>query len=263
MSTNSPTLTPAAADFASAWEQWQQSRWSAVSAPHGVSALDETAWLFDEPQDVAGVAGVWHSEGGVVVGTGLAESGYRDAAGELIADTVRLQPGQTIAAGDRLLRAFDRDGSPALRVLDPASPNRTSVTGIDAYPPEEKWRVEAQYSPNSEPLEVELVDGYRTINARTGTLTFILDAVERTLTATEGPGGLSIVFGDATNGVDTYRFRFLGAAFPDAEGRTIVDFTRAFLPPCAFSPHYVCPLPPPGNRFDIPITAGEKTAIVR
>ncbi|MDP7478983.1 MAG: DUF1684 domain-containing protein [Vicinamibacterales bacterium] len=39
---------------------------------------------------------------------------------------------------------------------------------------------------------------------------------------------------------------------------TSVDFNLAYNPPCAFNPHTTCPLPPPDNRLDVRIEAGER-----
>ena len=250
--------TPA---FAAEWQAWEEARWAAVSGPHGTASLADTVWLFAQEQRVAGVAGSWSAEGAAVRGEGLRDSGLRDAHGELVGDTVVLQAGDTLTDGPRLLRAFVRDGSPALRILDPDAETRTSLTGLDAYQPDQAWVRPAVFEPNEGSLEVELVDGHRSVNERSGTLRFELDGVERTLTATVGAQALSVVFADATSGAETYRFRFLTVPLPDAAGATVVDFTRAFLPPCAFSPHYVCPLPPPGNRFEFAVTAGEKLPV--
>ena len=52
--------------------------------------------------------------------------------------------------------------------------------------------------------------------------------------------------------------RFLWADAPDADGHTVLDFNRAYNPPCAFTPFATCPLLPPGNRLDATVTAGEK-----
>ena len=41
-------------------------------------------------------------------------------------------------------------------------------------------------------------------------------------------------------------------------GRVVVDFNKAYNPPCAFSEYSTCPLPPPQNRLDLAVTAGEK-----
>ncbi|MCS6781502.1 MAG: DUF1684 domain-containing protein, partial [Geminicoccaceae bacterium] len=61
------------------------------------------------------------------------------------------------------------------------------------------------------------------------------------------------------NGRETYGGgRFLYADPPDAEGTVRLDFNRAFNPPCAFTAFATCPLPPPENRLDLAIEAGEK-----
>jgi uncharacterized protein (DUF1684 family) len=38
----------------------------------------------------------------------------------------------------------------------------------------------------------------------------------------------------------------------------VVDFNRAYNPPCAFTEFSTCPMPPPSNRLDLRIEAGEK-----
>jgi len=70
--------------------------------------------------------------------------------------------------------------------------------------------------------------------------------------------GLFIVFADPTNGGTTYPAgRFLRT--PPVEGnRVLLDFNRAYNPPCAFTPYATCPLPPAENRLSIPVEAGEQ-----
>ena len=38
----------------------------------------------------------------------------------------------------------------------------------------------------------------------------------------------------------------------------LIDFNRAYNPPCAFTPFATCPLPPPENRLDLAVQAGER-----
>jgi hypothetical protein len=81
-------------------------------------------------------------------------------------------------------------------------------------------------------------------------------------------GGLFIPFRDATNGTETYGAgRYLVDAAKSADlggdpthGTLILDFNFAFQPSCAFDPRWACPLAPPENRLDLPITAGERLA---
>ena len=75
----------------------------------------------------------------------------------------------------------------------------------------------------------------------------------------EGEGVLFLVFADRTNGHGSYGAgRFLDAPMPDANGNVTLDFNQARNPPCAFTAFATCPLPPPENRLDLAITAGEK-----
>jgi hypothetical protein len=71
-------------------------------------------------------------------------------------------------------------------------------------------------------------------------------------------GSLFAAFSDATSGNESYRFRFLRMPAPEPDGSVTVDFNRAYLPPCAFSDGYVCVFPPPTNRWDVPVRAGER-----
>ena len=52
--------------------------------------------------------------------------------------------------------------------------------------------------------------------------------------------------------------RYLYTPAPAADGTVEVDFNRAYNPPCVFTDYATCPLPPPENRLDLAVTAGEK-----
>ena len=247
--------------FAEEWDRWEETRWREISAPHGIAALADTVWLDEQEQRVDGVAGLWRADRDTVVGTGLSESGYTGVSGAPVADSVVLRPGDTLRAGDALLRTFVREGFPALRRIDPHAFRHTSLRSIATYRPDPAWVVEARFIPRDEPLAVEQVDGHRTLQSGAGTLEFTLGGQTRRLTATAGVDELAIVFSDATSGSETYRFRFLRPSLPDGAGVTTLDFNRAFLPPCSFSDYYVCPIPSPENRLDIAVTVGERLPV--
>ncbi|RMD65180.1 DUF1684 domain-containing protein, partial [Candidatus Parcubacteria bacterium] len=40
--------------------------------------------------------------------------------------------------------------------------------------------------------------------------------------------------------------------------RVVLDFNRAYNPPCSFTPWATCPVPRPENRLPVEIRAGEK-----
>ena len=75
----------------------------------------------------------------------------------------------------------------------------------------------------------------------------------------DGGDTLFLVFADRTSGHGSYGAgRFLDAPRPDPQGRLVIDFNQAYNPPCAFTPFATCPLPPPENRLDLAIQAGER-----
>jgi len=247
--TSSATRTSATDTDRSAGERWRADRLAAVTAPFGTASLDRTEWLSDTPRELAGLPGLWRGADGVAVGEGI-------DGGE-----IRLAAGQEVEIAGLLVRGFDRHGS-GVRVFDPASTNRTSVQGIVAYADDPAWRLTGRFRPTAEEVFVDVVavDGLVSPARLAGEIDFDTPEGPATLTVTgTAAAGYSAVLGDATNGDETYRFRFvdLGAG-PDADTFE-VDFNRLFLPPCAFSPEYVCPTPLPGNRWTIPVRAGERT----
>ena len=77
------------------------------------------------------------------------------------------------------------------------------------------------------------------------------------------PGGaLFVIFADRTSGHGSYAAgRYIDLDAPDGDSQVVIDFNRAYNPPCAFTPFATCPLPPPENRLDLPVEAGEKTYV--
>jgi uncharacterized protein (DUF1684 family) len=68
-----------------------------------------------------------------------------------------------------------------------------------------------------------------------------------------------IIFADRTNRDQTYGAgRFVYTDGMPIDGRIVLDFNKAYNPPCALNAYSTCPLPPPENRLDIAVTAGEK-----
>ncbi len=52
--------------------------------------------------------------------------------------------------------------------------------------------------------------------------------------------------------------RYLYTDPADAKGNIILDFNKAYNPPCAFTAFATCPLPPSQNRLALRVEAGEK-----
>ena len=93
----------------------------------------------------------------------------------------------------------------------------------------------------------------------TGYVTLTVAGTEVRMLPVNSGQRLWFIMRDLTSSDETYSAaRFLYADAPDADGWTTVDFNMAYNPPCAFNPHTTCPLPPPDNRLDVRIEAGEK-----
>jgi uncharacterized protein (DUF1684 family) len=150
----------------------------------------------------------------------------------------------------------------AVRIRDRDASTLKSFAGMEYYPLDRAWRIEGRFEPAKEAREVPIpnVLGFEEKIRNPGDVVIEIDGVERRLLALDdtGDGRLFLVFGDETNGKETYGGgRFLYTE-PPQDGRVVVDFNRAYNPPCVFTPYATCPLPPPGNRFPFPIRAGEK-----
>jgi uncharacterized protein (DUF1684 family) len=250
------------------WRAWRERREARLREPHGTLALVGTHWLEEEPAPIVpGEPVLWSGDAKTVTVTAKAEHGlYLDGA--LIDGTATLYPDTaphpstvTVPDGDLLLVPIERDGVPALRVYDPNAETRLSFDGVDAFDYAPGAVVEAVFTPYpAERTEQVLnADGVQRGLGLVGTVAFALaDGPHAFAVSRNDSGTLQAVFADATSGVSTYRFRFLTLPAPDAEGRTVADFNRAYLPPCAFADHYVCPVPPRGNTLTVPVEAGEK-----
>lgn len=155
-----------------------------------------------------------------------------------------------IQRGDRL----------GVRIKDKESPERTAFKGIDTFPLSPDWRVVARFEPyKDKKIAIANIVGQVEDNPSPGAVvfdwhgkTYRLDALGDT------ESGLFLVFGDTTNGKQTYGAgRFLDTD-PPKDGKVVVDFNTAYNPPCAFTAFATCPLPPPQNKLPIAVEAGEK-----
>ena len=150
----------------------------------------------------------------------------------------------------------------ALRVKDPQAPARRDFQGVDVFPIDVRWRVDARFERYDVPAEREIADvtGDSSVMFAPGLLHFEIDGRELTLEPLVGDPAqteLFLIFRDETSGDETYGAgRYL---YADLEGeRAVLDFNRAYNPPCVFTPYATCPLPPPQNRLAVAIRAGEK-----
>ncbi len=154
-----------------------------------------------------------------------------------------------------------RDDKIGIRLRDLASPAPVAFKDVERFAVDAAWRVPAMLQTQAQPQSIDITNiiGQTSKQKSPGKLVFTLNSMQYTLDALEEGDHLFIIFGDATNGKTTYPSgRFLEVARPGADGKTVIDFNKAYNPPCAFTDFATCPLPPKQNRLVVKITAGEK-----
>ncbi len=155
-----------------------------------------------------------------------------------------------------LIKRGDQFG---MRVRDSENPARKNFKGRVWFPVDPSYRVDAKYVPHPEvrTLDIMTVAGIIEPTENPGYVEFELAGHRVHLEAfSSKPNEVWLVFRDASP--HTYRAaRFLYAPLkPD--GTAILDFNKAYNPPCAFTPYATCPLPPKENILPFKIEVGER-----
>lgn len=212
-----------------------------------------------------GVAGNLKVEGNAV--TVSVEPGVA-----LTADGQEVKPGMplktdadgkptTLELGSLRFYVIKRGDRLGVRIKDRESPLRAGFKELDAYPIQPDWRVVARFEPyKDKKISIANIVGQVDDLPSPGAVVFDWQGKTYRLDALEGSpeGGLFLLFGDKTNGKETYGAgRFLDTD-PPKDGKVVVDFNTAYNPPCAFTAFATCPLPPPQNKLSIAVPAGEK-----
>jgi uncharacterized protein (DUF1684 family) len=165
-----------------------------------------------------------------------------------------------LAIGSSTLQLLRRTGKLAIRVRDSNSSLIRDFPGERWFPANPAYRIPARFvaaEPGSV-IEFRNVRGGSLNQELAGTVEFELEGRSFKLQATdEEPGKLFIVFRDQTSGQRTWPGgRFLSLDLPKDDTSLMLDFNRAYNPPCAYNLHTLCPLPPAQNMLPISISAG-------
>ena len=148
----------------------------------------------------------------------------------------------------------------AIRLRDLESPFLKEFTGIDYFPIQEKYRVKATFvAYENKQIDILDVTGRIAKQNCPGKLIFELNGKKHAIDVLDGgEEEYFLLFGDETNKKTTYGAgRFLYVPKPDKTGYTVIDFNKAYNPPCAFTPFATCPLPPKQNLLRVTVEAGE------
>jgi uncharacterized protein (DUF1684 family) len=262
-------------------ERWRTRRLAHLTAPTGWLSLVGLDWLHqgtnvigaDPSSDVRLPAGTATPRLGVIEAGEEGVTAHLEPAAGVTHDG---KPVTTLALRDDAhgsptvlelgalsFHLIRRAGRLGIRVRDRDRPRSVAFDGIEYFPIDRKWRRPGRFSPSDPPQEVLVpnVLGFEETMVVPGSLQFEIDGTPQRLLAfeEEGTEDLFIVFGDETNGDQTYQAgRYLYARPADDRGHTILDFNKAYNPPCVFTPHATCVLPLPENRLPVRIEAGEK-----
>lgn len=167
-----------------------------------------------------------------------------------------------VGLGRIRMHIIERDGRFILRLADNESLVRKNFPGRVWYPVDEAFKVEAKFVPAAEGKTLPIVNIIDEVSRQPcpGTAEFKLGGKTHTLDAISDGDGLLFVFRDPTAGDTTYggaRFLYVEKR-PKENEPLILDFNKAYNPPCAFSAFTTCPLPPSQNILKTRIEAGEK-----
>lgn len=276
-----PVATVPTAQHVGEIEQWRARRDTRLRSEDGWLSLVGLSWLQEGdnrfgsapenevplPAPAPAQAGVLKVAGETVTLEAAAGSGVtidgQPVEGRRVLTSDRDGEPTTVRLGTISFFVIVREGKLAVRAKDSASPVRRAFTGMDYFPIDPAWRVVARFEPYTpeKVIPVPNVFGRLEDSNSPGALVFERDGKTHRLDPVweEGTTDLFIIFGDQTNGKETYGAgRFLYAAPAGPDGTTVVDFNKSYNPPCVFTPYATCPLPPPQNKLPIRIEAGEK-----
>jgi uncharacterized protein (DUF1684 family) len=274
---------PAAASTPDPYRQeiasWRAARDAGLRKPEGWLTLVGLFWLEEgenrfgsDPHDrvvlpagkAPAVAGALVRHGEAVTvraspGAGLESAGKPVSEMPLVSDASGKPT--VLRLGSLSFYVIKRGDRLGVRVKDSRSPALAGFRGVESFPADPAWRVVARFEPHPRPASIPIANVLGQIESQPspGTVVFEHGGKTYRLDALDGGDGtLSLIFGDATNGRETYGAgRFLDTD-PPRDGKVVVDFNKAYNPPCAFTAFATCPLPPRQNRLPVAVTAGEK-----
>lgn len=265
-------IAPAAPDFAGEHAAWVKGRAADLGKADGWISLIGLHWIEAGTQSVGAGEGntlqlaiapdrlgqVEKRPDGVYFTP--VEGARVTSDGTPVQGEVRLKPeGQ--GGGTRLaydegkgqITVIRRGQRVALRVRHADAPARLQFTGLDFFPPDERWRVQARFVPHpaGKTLPIVSVIGEVADTPNPGYVLFEQDGRPWRLEALGDPAkSLNLMFQDQTTGRQTYGVgRYLRTGPVAADGTVALDFNRAYNPPCAYTDFATCPLPPPENRL--------------
>lgn len=255
-------------------EEWRAEREAELKSEESWLSLSGLFWL-KEGENPAGSApgstvqlpvgfpariGVFLRRGGTVEfipASGDVKLDGKPVGRRVLADDRNGKP-DMLRVGRLRLNVIDRSPKFGVRLRDPEAPARRNFTGLRWYSVDPKWRIDARFVPQKQTIRLSAQTGGTQAWESPGYAEFEHGGETYRLRAVMDEGVPMYVFRDRTAGKTTYpAARFLKTDHPQ-NGRVVLDFNRAYNPPCVFTPYATCPLPGPENRLPFAVEAGEK-----
>ncbi len=259
-------------------EAWREGRMQRLKAPAGYLNLAGLFWLKE------GTSTFGSGEGNTLVFPGVApdtlgrfelsdgvvtmiadQPGVRSGTDEVTSIVMIDDTGEepvTVTYKSLAWTVINRVGKVAVRLRDFEHPGLVELKGFEFFPVDARYRLEARLVPFDEPRVMNVdtvIEGLGYNPTSPGRLEFEIDGVAYQLDAYQSGDRLFFVFGDRTNGYETYPAgRFVYTEAPGEDGMTIIDFNQSYSPPCAFNDFSTCPVASPSNRLKVRIESGEK-----
>ena len=175
--------------------------------------------------------------------------------------TLRHDSADAAKVGRLALFVIERGGRFGIRMKDPESAYLRNFHALEYYPLSDQWRITARFVAEPRKIPILNVLGQTEQSECPGYAAFRVNGQElRLYPILEEPGAkqLFYIFRDQTSGKETYGAgRFLYSDLPK-DGQVVLDFNKAYNPPCAFTDYATCPLPPKENHLPLRVDAGEK-----
>ena len=165
-----------------------------------------------------------------------------------------------VSFGHLAMHVIERDGAYVLRLADNESEVRKQFPGRVWYAVKPDYRVVGRFVAYQPAKKIPIINvlGEAAEEASPGYVEFQLDGHSFSLDAIDEDDELFFIFRDGTSGQTTYPpGRFL-VAKKASDGKVVLDFNKAYNPPCAFSEFTTCPLPPRQNQLKVRVEAGER-----
>ncbi len=268
------TTITAPAELSTAWNTWHEAREQALTTKHGWLSLVGFHWLPTAPESFDDLPGRWSVDDGRAVliadaadGLVLASGPAEGAAVDGVVQASVAEAGSLlwVQSGETVVELVLRGGRYAIRLRDPAGPERAAFTGVPAFPVDPSWIRPGRFSayPEARRITVETARGdLRQQVTAVGTVQVEIDGRQHSLVATASQGGrLNLSFTDQTNGRQTAPWRVVSTSVPTEKGSLVVDFNRAVNLPFVFTEFGTCPAPVAGNDVPAAVTAGELAPI--